>query len=124
MIDAASPSFDPSLYTRAPVFSVSEGVALARALLGALPKGLPATVTKAADKLKLRIEAAQSALIDRQRQSGQMSPEDTRALDQEMDSAWSGLRQRLDGYASLPGESYPNARRAAELRTALFGSEG
>lgn len=117
-------TFDPSLYTRAPIFSVQEGISLARALIAACPKGMPASVKKAADKLEQRAQQAQTALVERQRLDNQIREEDTRALDQEMDSAFSGLRMRLDGYACLPQDKYATARRAAELSALLFGADG
>lgn len=116
--------FDPALYMRAPVFSVSEGIALARALQAACPRGMPALVKKAVERLQKRIDAAQQALLERQRAETQLSEEDNRALDREMDGAWSGLRMRLDGYAALPAAEYPRARRAGELSAMLFGSDG
>jgi hypothetical protein len=116
--------FDPSLYTRAPVFSVQEGVALVGALLAAQPKGMPASVAKAADKLRQRLQAAQGALVARHREVNLQTEEDTRALDSEMDGAWGGLRQRLEGYASLSRSQHEKARRSAELLTTLFGTGG
>lgn len=115
---------DLSIYLRSPVFSVQEGISLARALLAAAPKGLPALVKRTADKLRQAADAAQDALLERQREQNQLSEEDSRALDQEMDSVWGGLRLRLQGYAFLSADSVPQAGRAAALLTQLFGSEG
>ena len=115
---------DLSIYLRSPVFSVQEGISLARALLAAAPKGLPALVRRTADKLRQAADAAQDALLARQREQNQLSEEDSRALDQEMDSVWGGLRLRLQGYAFLSADSVPQAGRAAALLTQLFGSEG
>lgn len=115
---------DLSVYLRAPVFSVQEGISLARALAAACPKGVPALVKRAQGKLNRAADAAQTALRDRQRETNQLSEEDSRALDQEMDGAFSGMRLRLQGYASLPTEQVPRAGRAAALLTQLFGSDG
>lgn len=115
---------DLSIYLRSPVFSVQEGISLARALLAAVPKGLPALVKRTADKLRQAADAAQDALLVRQRELNQLSDEDSRALDQEMDAVWSGLRLRLQGYAALSADSVPEAGRAAALLTQLFGAEG
>lgn len=115
---------DLSIYLRAPIFSVQEGVSLARALLAASPRGAPALVKRAADRLRRATDAAQEALLERQRELNQLSEEDSRALDQVMDSVWGGLRLRLQGYAALPEDSVPNAARAAALLTQLFGDDG
>lgn len=115
---------DLSPYLRSPMFSVQEGISLARALVSRCPREAPALVKRAASKLKRAAEEAQSALSARQREENQQSEEDSRLLDQEMDAAWGGLRLRLEGYASLSRELVPRAGRAAELLAELFGSEG
>lgn len=117
-------SFDPSIYTRAPLINRASGIALAQTLLEAMPKGAPAHVKKAAERLRRAAEDAQAAWAQRQRGTNQPSEEDTRAVDQEADSSWSGLRLRLQGYASLPPQRYPAAKRALELLYILFGTDG
>lgn len=97
---------------------------MARALLAATPKGVPALVKRAADKLRRAADAAQDALLERQRELTQLSEEDSRTLDQEMDAAWGGLRLRLAGYAGLPHDTVASAARAAALLTQLFGDDG
>lgn len=116
-------SFEPGVYTRGLVFSLPEGVALARALIAAVPAGYPGVVMKAAERLVDRTESAQQALLELQGETGPLSVEDCRTLDFEMDAVWEGLCQRLEGYASLPSR-ITNSRRAAELLRALFGNEG
>ena len=115
---------DLSVYLRAPVFSVQEGVSLARALLAIVPRGVPALVTRAADKLRRAADAAEAGLLERQRELSQLTEEDGRLIDQEMDAAWGGLRLRLQGYAALPSARVPSAARAAALLTQLFGDQG
>lgn len=115
--------FDPATYTRAPVLTLATGVSLCRALVDAAPGDLPAAAKKAAQRLKQAADAAQSAWAGRQRDQNASSDEDSRALDQEADSAWSGLRLRLLGYAALPS-SEPRSPRAAKLLSTLFGSDG
>lgn len=115
--------FDPAAYTRAPVLTVATGVSLCRALAEAAPGDLPATVKKAAQRLKQVADAAQGAWAGRQREQNVTSDEDSRGLDQEADSSWSGLRLRLLGYAALP-PSEPRSRRATKLLTTLFGTDG
>lgn len=118
-----SAQIDFSLYTRVPVFSLSEGIALARALVTACPPGMSGPAKKVLEKLKSRADDAQSALVERQRENSSVSGEDSRGLDQEMDNCWGGLRQRLEGYAALP-RSVARSARAAEVLQKIFGDEG
>lgn len=113
--------FDPTVYLRAPVITVSTGVALAGALVDACPKETSPAVKKAAKKLKTTAEAARDALAERNRVLGVFSEEDTRALDNEADRIWGGTRLRLQGLAMLPQDRYPKAARAGELDGQLFG---
>lgn len=106
------------------MFSVQEGISLARALVAGCPKDAPPLVKRAAAKLKRAADAAQTALTARQREQNQQSEEDSKVLDQEMDAAWAGLRLRLEGYTTLSHELVPRAGRAAELLTELLGSDG
>lgn len=116
--------FDSSPYTRAPIFSLSEGITLSKSLLAAQPKGMPAIVGRASARLEQRTDEAQAALLDRQREDGQLSEEDNKALDQMTDATFGGLRMRIDGYACLPPDATDKAARALTLRTTLFGNEG
>lgn len=115
--------FDPSLYVRAPVFTLGEGVVLARSLLAACPKALLPTIKKPLDRLKARADEAEAALVARQRQST-LSEEDTRLLDTEMDNCLNGIDLRLSGYMALSATSCPKSVRARELRQKLFGDAG
>lgn len=110
----------PSLYTRAPVLSISTAIALGRALVDACPKALPQPVPKAKNQLNAAINAAQKAWGGRQKADAG-SEDDTRELDREADTSWSALRMRLQAYAALPVDRFPGAARAAELNTTLFG---
>jgi hypothetical protein len=112
--------FDPSLYVRAPIVTVSTGVTLAFALFDACPTPAPANVKKAAKHLKAVAVQAQADLADRNRRQGVYSDEDSRVLDNEADRAWGGLRMRLQALAMLNAEKFPRARRAAELEASLF----
>jgi hypothetical protein len=116
--------FDPSVFTRAPIITVESGIALAKALVAACPKGMPENVKKACTKLKAAAAAAQAALADRQRELGKVTDEDVRLIDVEADTAWSALRMRLQAYASLPASRFARATRAEELLTILFGVDG
>jgi len=117
--------FDASLYIRAPIITVSTGVTLANALHDACASGAPAGVKKASKHLKSVADKAEADLAARNRKLGEFSEEDSRQLDNEADRAWGGFRLRLQGLAMLDPETYPRARRAAELEAKVFaqGSE-
>lgn len=112
--------FDPSLYVRSPIITVSSGATLALALVEACPKGAPANVKKAAKHLKSVAAKAQADLAERNRSLGVFSEEDSRVLDNEADRAWGGLRMRVESMAMLNTKKYPKAKRAVELDTLLF----
>src|SRR5262245_4207413 len=116
----ADEPFDPSLYTRAPVLSISTAIALGHALVDACPKTMPQPVPKAKNKLNAAVKAAQKAWGERQKADAG-GGEDPRELDQEADTSWSAFRMRLQGYAALPTKRFPRATRARELTTTLFG---
>lgn len=115
---------DPSLYTRPPVISLASGISLGKALLAALPTGMPASVKKAADRLRTTVDMAESAWVARQRADQAVGEESTRAIDLILDQAWSALRSRLIGYAQLWVEDHPKAPRAAEIDRLLFSEGG
>ncbi len=117
-------TLDPSIYTRAPIVTVASGAALARALASACPPGMPANVQKSRARLERAAEEAMTALSERQRASGVVSDEDARLLDQESDTSWGALRGRLLAWTLLPAERFPEAERAAQLVTKLFGPGG
>lgn len=112
--------FEPSEYNRAPIITVSSGVSLARALVDACPKDASAGVKKAKKHLEAVAEKASTDLADRNRVLGVYTEEDSRALDNEADRAWGGVRLRLSGMAMLSPDKYPKAKRAAELDALLF----
>jgi Family of unknown function (DUF6261) len=113
--------FDPTPYVRAPIITVSSGVTLALAVADACPAGAPVAVKKAQKRLWTTAEKARDDLAARNRALGVYSEEDSRALDNEADRCWGGLRMRLQALAMLPAARYPRARRAAELEAKLFG---
>lgn len=115
---------DPTLYVRAPIMTVEAGIALCRALFAARPKAAPAALLKSAAKVDAAADKAQTALAIRQKALGKVSDDAARLVDQAGDASWGGLRLRLLGYAELPVAKYPDARRAAELVTILFGPDG
>ena len=105
------------------MFSLPEGLTLARALIASCPRALAATLKKPSERLQTRIDAAQTALMDRQRQNT-LTEEDTRLLDGEIDGCFIGLKLRLDGYAALPPSKQPKSQRASTLLRQLFGDSG
>ncbi len=117
-------SFDPSLYTRAPMITLASGIVLAQALVAACPAIMPPPVKKAVEHLAKVAAGAQQAWADRQRESGFVPDEGTRVLDQEADGSWSNLRARLLAYAGLSVALFPKARRAQEIVDTLFGDSG
>jgi hypothetical protein len=104
--------------------TLEAGIALARALVDACPKTMPASVKKAAKKLSDAADKARDGLAARQKALGKISDEDVRLIDQAGDSSWGALRTRLLGYSTLPGTEYPDAMRAGELVIQLFGEDG
>ncbi|WP_437478911.1 hypothetical protein WME75_31375 [Sorangium sp. So ce1014] len=118
------PTFDASIYVRAPVINIANGVTLAHALVAACPEAAPENVAKACTKLKAAGEAGQKALTARRRENGALSEEDVRGLDREADGSFGALRMRLIATSMLPAERYPQARRAGELVKELFGDDG
>ncbi|WP_438023317.1 hypothetical protein [Sorangium sp. So ce233] len=117
-------SFDASVYVRAPIINIANGVTLANALVAACPEAAPENVAKACTKLKAAGEAGQKALTARRRENGILSEEDGRVLDREADGSFGALRMRLIAYSMLPQERFPKARRAGELVNELFGDDG
>ena len=113
-------AFDPSIYVRAPLFAVPEGLILGRTLIAACPRSLHPAVKLPSARLEKRLAEAEAALLNRQRQ-GSQSEEDTRALDAEMDACFWGIKLRLDGYAALPARLEPKSQRASQLQQRLFG---
>jgi hypothetical protein len=117
-------SFDPSLYTNAPRMTLESGIALCRALVAICPPSFPARIQNAAKKLADATDKAQLALAKRQDALGAVSEEDRRLVDQAGDASWGALRARLSAYAALPANEYPDAARAVNLVTLLFGDDG
>jgi hypothetical protein len=113
-------TFDPSLYTRPPLFTLLGGITLAEALYAACPKEMPPTVKKAAQKMERARLVAQAAWSERQRLLGPSTTEEAKNLGNVYIRGWAAIRSRLQAYASLPVEEYPRAARAAELVAVLF----
>ncbi|HRI50557.1 MAG TPA: hypothetical protein PLW65_10280 [Pseudomonadota bacterium] len=99
--------------------TLSAQIVLARTLVAAAPRRLPALAQRSRQRLEKLAASGQAAQGARQRALG-TSPEDTRALDGQADRVVSALRQRLEAYALLPDEDFPRAERARELGALLF----
>ncbi|WP_437727670.1 hypothetical protein [Sorangium sp. So ce861] len=117
-------TFDASIYVRAPIINIANGVTLANALVAACPEAAPENVAKACTKLKAAGEAGQKALTARRRVNGALSEDDVRGLDREADGSFGALRMRLIATSMLPEARFPQARRAGELVNELFGDDG
>ncbi|AGP35993.1 hypothetical protein [Sorangium cellulosum] len=117
-------TFDASIYVRAPIINIANGVTLANALVAACPEAPPENVAKACTKLKAAGEAGQKALTARRRVNGALSEDDVRGLDREADGSFGALRMRLIATSMLPEARFPQARRAGELVNELFGDDG
>lgn len=113
-------TFDPSNYTRPPLFTLLGGITLAEALYAACPKEMPPTVKKAAQRMERTRLVAQAAWSERQRLLGPSATEEAKNLGNVYIRGWAAIRSRLQAYASLPIDEYPKAARAAELAAVLF----
>jgi hypothetical protein len=114
------PTFDPLSYIRnAPVVSVESGIQLARVLVDAAPKGLPAHTKRALARLRRAAEEAQAALMQRQREQVASSGGSNRDIDLAADQAWTVLHDLLSVLSRLP-DSYPRAAQARALLATLF----
>jgi hypothetical protein len=112
--------FDPNPYMRPPRLDVRQGVALAIALLSALPGAAPDGVKRAGRRLRKATVALQKAWSKRERAAIAVKPAEKAKVDNRVDIAWGGLKMRLDATAALPVETYPEASRAQEIVGTLF----
>lgn len=115
---------DPIHYAHAPRMTVEGGMTLCRVLADTCPAAMPAAVKKAAKRLSEVAEAAQFAYTLRRKALGKAAPDDSRPIDRNADNSWGALRGRLQSYAMLPPETYPDAKRAVEILYSLFGEAG
>lgn len=105
-----------------PPLDVPTGLALARSLISARPKGAPAYVVEAASE----IEEAEQELVRLWGVRSAVAKEkaDLRPVDLLVDTVWGALFWRVEMLASLPADLYPRAVRAARLRDRLFPVDG
>jgi hypothetical protein len=112
--------FDPTPYMRPPRLDVRQAVALAIALLSALPRGAPDGVKRAGRRLRRATVALQKAWSTRKRAASTVKPSEKAKIDYRVDIAWGGLKMRLDAASALPVDTYPEALRAQEIVSTLF----
>ncbi len=115
---------DPRNYAHAPQMTVEGGITLCRVLADASPTTISSSVKKAVKRLQEVAEAAQFAYTLRRKALGKTAPEDARPIDRNADNSWGALRARLQAYAMLPRDTYPDAQRAVEILHSLFGESG
>lgn len=113
-------AFDPSPYLRPPRFDVRQGVALAIALLSALPAGAPEGVKRTARDLRKATVALQKAWSRRERAASKVKPGEKAKADRRIDAAWGALKMRLEAFGMLPLDTHPRAVRAQKLNAVLF----
>ncbi len=113
-------SFDPLPYLRtSPNMTVEAGILLGQTLVQTMPKGMPAHVKRAAQKLAKVADAAQKALARRQEELAQSPEEANRDIDLAADHAWSALRDILDALCRLPS-THDRVKKARQLLPQLF----
>lgn len=113
-------TFDPSRYSRPPLFTLLGGITLADALHAACPKDAAPTLKKTLQKLDRVRSEAQSAWRVRHRALAPSTEDAAQEVDKVCDRGWSALRARLYAYSLLPKDQYPKAERATELLEQLF----
>ncbi len=115
---------DPVNYARAPRMTIEGGTTLCRVVADACPASMPASAKKAAKRLFEVAEAAQFAYTMRRKAMAKGSTDESRPIDRATDTSWGALRSRLQAFALLPRETYPDAQRATEILASLFGEAG
>ncbi len=112
--------FDPSRYTRPPIFTLLGGITLAEALRAACPSDSSQVIKKSLQKLDRVRGDAQSAWREKQRALAPSSETASQEVDKMCDRGWAALRARLYAYSLLPQDVHPKSARAAELLERLF----
>lgn len=115
---AKSDVFDPSPYARIPKLTVASAVAVSTALLSSVPKSAPAEVKSSARKLRAALVALKGAWKERVPQN--KAPQDPRAADLRVDTAWGALHSRVESASWLPADKYPVAKSARRILDIVF----
>jgi hypothetical protein len=100
-----------------PPLDVPSMLALAHALLAAIPPNPPVHVMEAAAEVKAAIKALEAVWGARGNESKKPDP---RPIDRRVDLSWSSFFWRIDTLATLPHDLYPRAVRARVLRDQIF----
>ena len=112
---------DASSYTSVPRVNARSGVALARALLVALPKDAPAGAKHAARRLRADAVALQDATRVTRDADASADPKRTpRAVDNEADALHAAVLRRLGDHELLAARDPGAAETAAALKAALY----
>ncbi len=115
---------DASNYTSVPRVNARSGVALARALLAALPKDAPVSVKHAARRVRADAVALQAA-SQAARSEPPADPKRTpRAVDNEADALHAAVLRRLADHELLGSHDPAAAASTAALRAALYPAGG
>lgn len=117
MFPASAATLDVAAYTRVPNLDMPSLIALCRQLLTESPSSPSPAVRTSQGEL-----GQQTSLCAEEYRLLLTSddPKDTRPVDALADTAWGAVYRRLDAYALLPSDRYPQADRAASLQSTLF----
>ncbi|WP_437279987.1 hypothetical protein WME90_05345 [Sorangium sp. So ce375] len=117
---AKSIPFDPTPYLRPPKLDVRQAVALAIALLSALPRDATDGMKRTARAVRKATLAMNKAWDQKRRAAGAPKPASKAKADYRVDTAWAALKMRVDACAFLPATAHPRAERAKEISQILF----
>ena len=117
MFPASAATLDVAAYTRVPNLDMPSLIALCRQLLTESPSSPSPAVRTSQGEL-----GQQTSLCAEEYRLLLTSddPKDTRPVDALADTAWGAVYRRLDAYALLPSDRYPQADRARSLQLTLF----
>lgn len=116
---------DASNYTSVPRVNAHSGVALARAVLVALPKDAPPAIKHAARAMRadaVTLQAANRAAADAA--SAAATARNARVVDNDADALHGAVQRRLAEHALLAGYDAELAASVAALETALYPDGG
>jgi hypothetical protein len=107
---------DLNRYIPLPIFDAAGGLALARALVAAHPRGLPPKVKKLLEQVKV----ADASLREHWRDADLAQLDLRRPADHAIDRAWGAFHDRIRIHSELPAERVKNALEAKALLAKLF----
>ena len=112
--------FDPAPYLRPPRLDVRQGVALAIALLSAVPNDATPGMKRTARAIRKHTVGLKKAWGEKRRATTTAKRSDKVQVDRRVDTVWGALRMRLEGCAVLPVEAHPRSEEARGLLAILF----